>query len=213
MLVSHGDHQKYSRISKMQCSAFRQQARDSKLNTEFATQQITHPKYLQKCQRNTGRFAVYQKTKNQSLIGTIHRTQLKTFVKRRKRRSVTLAKHHDDGISERDCGMRRNWHLIRQILLQVEQEKRVDQDTDLGCSKAETIHHINLIQEAGFAMPDGYGYVNWITNSGADFLDAARNDEIWNDVWGRCKARGIESLSADLLKECLKESAKIQLGL
>lgn len=116
-------------------------------------------------------------------------------------------------MSRKDLEMRRNWHLIRKILLQVEQGKKVDQDTDLGCSKQETIYHIDLIQEAGFAKPDGYGYVNWITNTGADFLDAARQDKIWDDVWGRCKGVGIESLSLDLLKDCLKQSAKIQLGL
>jgi len=69
----------------------------------------------------------------------------------------------------------------------------------------------------GAIRTDAQGYPNGVasirlTCKGHEFLDAARNDSIWQKTTGRVRSKGI-SLTFDLLKELLTATIRGQLGL
>ncbi len=92
--------------------------------------------------------------------------------------------------------------LIREILLQVEARPSA-QSIDLvevevpGHEQEEISYHVKLLADAGYLEahdlrslgPDGFKYApSALTNEGHDFLDAARN----NTVWEKTKAKLME---------------------
>ena len=117
--------------------------------------------------------------------------------------------------------MKRNMDLVREILMQIEAtepEKEITLDVT-GYSKEEIGLHVELMIEYGLiegkAIPSDTGaahtiltyWIKGMTWEGHDFLDAARNDTIWNKAKEKClEATG--GLSLDVLKVCLVELSK-----
>lgn len=107
--------------------------------------------------------------------------------------------------------MRRDWNLIRLLLLQIESGKaQVDLDK---YTPEKQLYHSVLLIESGLAhgkiVPDETGEpihtsIQRLTWSGHDFLDATRNESIWNKAIGII-GTSVESATADLLKEACKQ--------
>lgn len=106
--------------------------------------------------------------------------------------------------------------LIRLLLKQVEGEQpRPDLS---GYSEKQQVYHYTLLIEAklvdGEVINDSTGQpastVAWkLTWSGHEFLDAARNDTVWQKVTGKIKTSGI-SVTFDIMKTLLVEAIKDQ---
>jgi hypothetical protein len=115
--------------------------------------------------------------------------------------------------------MERDMDLVRKILLATEEK---DDFTSLlkpkieGYDETEVYYHIKLLIQAGLAEGKDlstYSGVNWavtsLTSSGHDFLDASRNDTIWNKAKESIKSKGL-SLTFDLLKMALNDAVMSQ---
>lgn len=107
--------------------------------------------------------------------------------------------------------MRRDWNLIRLLLLQIESGEappKLGEYTD-----DQKLYHSVLLIESGLAHgivalgqtgePIGTT-IQRLTWSGHDFLDATRNESIWNKAIGII-GTSVESATADLLKEACKQ--------
>ena len=115
--------------------------------------------------------------------------------------------------------MQRKIELIREILLQRESDKTPMVLPD--CSgQEEFAYHVALLKEAGLVdaivvtdhkgMPSG-AQVLRLTWSGHDFLDAARNDTVWNTAKRKIIESGM-SWTFSMLTEILKALAKQELS-
>ena len=108
--------------------------------------------------------------------------------------------------------MRRDFDLIRTILLGVEE------DGAKAFSRAEepTLYYqAMLLHEAGYvrAVTDDQGITVFrLTRSGHDFLDSVRDDSIWNSTKDRVrKVSG--SASLEVVKAVAESITKAMLGL
>ncbi len=85
---------------------------------------------------------------------------------------------------------------------------------------ATIYYHIGMLIDAGlvkgklFKEPGGppFAYVDDLTWTGHDFLDAMRDDNLWNKAKEKVIKPGV-SFTFDLLLEWLKSQAKQTLGL
>ncbi len=117
--------------------------------------------------------------------------------------------------------MKRNMDLVREILLQVEATEAGKQiELDIPDAGEEEIgQHVELMIGHGLiegkTVPRGTGaahsiaayWINSMTWEGHDFLEAARNDTIWEKAKKKCvEATG--GLALDALKTCLVEFGK-----
>ena len=105
--------------------------------------------------------------------------------------------------------MKRDMELIRYILLQKEAEEPIDG------GHAEVVYHIALLKEAGFVEAvirnDPLGVpsdavILKLTWAGHDFLDAARDNKIWNMAKEKFIKPGV-SWTFSILLEWLKQQA------
>lgn len=120
--------------------------------------------------------------------------------------------------------MKRDMDLVRKILLHIEanQDGKINLDIP-DYSRDEIYLHVELMKEKGLVeaiiqpSPDGRErrilacVVKRLTWEGHDFLDAARNDTLWEKAKKLCKEK-TGGLAFDLLKECLFRLAKSNLG-
>jgi len=110
--------------------------------------------------------------------------------------------------------MKRDMELIRKILLTIEEQYI---DTALYNIKIEgydlkTIaYHCDIMHEAGIISDYGASYaedelysfgVGHLTWQGHEFLDAAKNDTVWNKAMTVVKEKG-GSVTLDIMKELL----------
>jgi len=116
--------------------------------------------------------------------------------------------------------MKRDFELVRILLMELEGE----QEVDLSSYNPEQVnYHKALVKEAGFAegiihypsshptdIPD-LTILKRLTWEGHEFLDKAKNEKVWNKAKSIIKEKGI-SLSLDALKIALTESVKILLS-
>ena len=97
--------------------------------------------------------------------------------------------------------MKRDMELIRTILLQIEEkggDPRGGVELDFPDHPEEVVsHHVLLLQEAGlidaFDLTTRAGFrmhPKRLTWEGHEFLDAARNDTIWNKAQKMVKEKG-----------------------
>jgi hypothetical protein len=112
------------------------------------------------------------------------------------------------------CPMKRDMDLCREILLRTEKETPILDIPDHPTG--EILAHFELLLEAGFLQGQvrrtgsgeillaSFGKLTW---AGHDFLDAARNDGIWNKAKNRILLTG-GAWTFDLLKHLLLELAK-----
>jgi len=121
--------------------------------------------------------------------------------------------------------MKRNLDTVRKLLALAE-DQPAGQDLmtfsgDFENTPVEVVEHIALMIDAGLidgeAHPDpgmkggGIFVINKLTWAGHDFLNAARNDNVWNSTKRRMAKVG--SWTFGLVLEVLKEEAKRQMGL
>ncbi len=115
--------------------------------------------------------------------------------------------------------MKRDMNLIRLLLLETEGE---DPKPDLSAySEQQRLYHSALVIEAGLVhgiiRKDSMGQPNGTVRlrlswDGHEFLDAARNDTIWDNAAERIKKSGV-NVTFTLLSELLKQLLKQHLGL
>jgi hypothetical protein len=120
--------------------------------------------------------------------------------------------------------MKRDFDLIRSILLQVEAAPagKIIESFSLpdGTNGSTFIEHIQLLIDEGFVegelMPAGDSNavidIRRLTWKGHDFLDAARNDSNWKHAMGKV-AKATGTVSLEVLKAFLDDLAKKALGL
>lgn len=118
--------------------------------------------------------------------------------------------------------MKRDMDLVRNILRAVEEKGDLHDCIDLeiaGHSKEEVLYHVRLLREAGLLeVADLSGL--WelhlspkrLTWSGHDFLDAAKNDTVWNNAKEIVKDKG-GSIPFEVLKALLIKLASSLVGL
>jgi Hypothetical protein (DUF2513) len=114
--------------------------------------------------------------------------------------------------------MKRDMNLIRLLLLRAESDEEVDLSS---YTEEQLIYHSALLVEAGLVdgaiRTDTQGYPNGVvtirlTWNGHEFLDAARNNSVWQKATGTIRSKGV-SLSFDLLKELLTATLRENIGL
>lgn len=116
--------------------------------------------------------------------------------------------------------MKRDMDLARLILLKIEQtadDPRLWINMEIpDYTTAEVSYHVMILNEAGLIEADdlstrGRGNSDWrpkrLTWNGHEFLDAARNDSIWNKAKEKAS-----SMNFELLKEFLLSLIRQQLG-
>ncbi len=115
--------------------------------------------------------------------------------------------------------MKRDFDLIRLLLLELEGEVSVDLSS---YNQDQVNYHKALIKEAGFVegiihyrsgitdIPDCV-ILKRLTWEGHEFLDKAKNDKVWNKAKSIIKEKGV-SLSLDALKIAISEAVKMLLS-
>jgi hypothetical protein len=115
--------------------------------------------------------------------------------------------------------MKRDMDLVREILLATEEKNDFSSwyvPEIEGYEKLEIYYHIKLLIQEGLVEGkdlSSHSGNKWVittlTSSGHDFLDASRNDTIWEKAKESIKSRGL-SLTLDLLKMALNEAVITQ---
>jgi len=97
--------------------------------------------------------------------------------------------------------------LVRKILLFAEENVRdsfIKPVID-GYEPKEIAYHVHLLQQADFLAVRDINSEKWVggmTWAGHDFLDAARNDTVWNKVKAQAKEKAV-ALPFEVLKTAL----------
>src|SRR5687768_2047306 len=112
--------------------------------------------------------------------------------------------------------MRRDWDLVRKILLKTEElstpSSHLDPDAVHGFDAENVSYHIKLMGQAGLLEVTHVGGVlgqlhylaNSLTWEGHEFLDKIRRDTMWNKIKGTLREKGL-----DLSVEAIKLGAKV----
>lgn len=119
--------------------------------------------------------------------------------------------------------MRRNLDLIRAILLEVEKANSISDSFQLyidGHSIQEIHYHVKLLNQAGYLEAEGpfdrETIDVWnpicLTWQGHEFLDAARDNTIWNKTKITIGEK-LPSVSFDILKSLLNLTVRQQFGI
>ena len=120
--------------------------------------------------------------------------------------------------------MKRNMGLLRAILLRLEETESFGRAEEHGVGAEEYLGHVKLLEEGGFvegakfyiegAPPvialatEGWLRITW---RGHEFLDAARDPEVWEEAMSRTsKVSG--TVGFGVLKKVLSELALEKLG-
>lgn len=113
--------------------------------------------------------------------------------------------------------MKRDMDLVRQILLQVEKNTDPNELIDPkveGRSETEISYHVMLAADAGLLEArdrTAIGVFRWsasyLTWAGHEFVDAARDDAVWQEAKKIADTSG-EGVSFEVLKKILLESAE-----
>jgi hypothetical protein len=121
--------------------------------------------------------------------------------------------------------MKRDMELVRRILLEVESWPLEGGDqtfTALGCQEKEVEYNVYQAIRSGLLdgiiddterATEGFFYnVFGLTPEGHDFLDAAQDQFIWDEVMGEVRKRGVKNTSFDILKRLLDKAVRRKLG-
>jgi len=120
--------------------------------------------------------------------------------------------------------MKRDMNLVREILLwaTAQESSGVDANPVLpNYTEDQIAHHVHLMWQAGLVDAIDIGtmgdsgplaMLSSVTWAGHDFIDAARDDAVWNKAKTKVLASGV-AFTFDLLKEVLVLAAKGPLGL
>lgn len=110
--------------------------------------------------------------------------------------------------------MKRNWDVIRKIMVKLEElpteSGQLDSDSICGVDNETAFYHMRMMIEAGLAVggcPEmlgaRHGYLLRLTWDGHEFLDKIRRDTVWNKVKEIAKTKSID-LSSDVVKAVAK---------
>ena len=103
--------------------------------------------------------------------------------------------------------MKRNWEIIRAILLELESSTTANSvlnATSLPPYEEQAVaYNIRLLHQAGYIVANirdsstgdgkiGIALARSLTNSGHELLDTIRNDTVWSKVQDKFKASGLE---------------------
>jgi predicted transcriptional regulator len=118
--------------------------------------------------------------------------------------------------------MKRDMELVRQILIAIEEQSAETSRSRLsieGYSKEVINYHIMLLKEAGLIEArgtHGTSTTSWtptrLTWAGHEFLDAARNESVWNNTKEVVKDKG-GAIPFEVLKDLLIKGAAAYFGL
>lgn len=120
--------------------------------------------------------------------------------------------------------MKRDWDLVRAILLTVEglsPDESLDDLSIAGFDGRVVDHHVALMIEAGLLHGESYGSmdtavsghtITGLTWAGHDFLDKARNDVLWRKAMKKSAEAGA-GVSFSVLGDLLTTLAKAALDL
>ena len=114
--------------------------------------------------------------------------------------------------------MKRDMNLIREILLQIEDEhdgrNRVQIHSVEGHSAVEVAYHVRLLVDAGYveagtasSFAGTTHLIRGITWEGHEFLDAVRSENVWQRVQKKLKEIGGQA-SMVTVKQLAIEAAK-----
>lgn len=109
--------------------------------------------------------------------------------------------------------MKRDWELIRQILLELEGKRDsswLSPGSIEGYSTEEVSYHFEILKEAGFIKADYKGGLYWaveLTWQGHELLEKIRDRKLWNRIVETVKNRGF-SLSFEAIKTVASELIK-----
>ncbi len=112
--------------------------------------------------------------------------------------------------------MKRDFELVREVLLAVEASDNTQGLIDLtlpGHDDKAVSYHVKLLAEAGLIEANDLSTMHgfeWkprsLTWAGHEFLDAARNDTVWNKAMTKLKGQAatvpFEVLKAVVLQTC-----------
>jgi hypothetical protein len=116
--------------------------------------------------------------------------------------------------------MKREMEIVREILLHIDEaeEAVVDKIELEQYSSEQVAYHINLLVDAGLLtgtdhyLAHGWGFPIWVglrlTWNGHEFIDAARNDKVWNTFKKTVAEKGGSitfSVALSLLNAYLKQ--------
>jgi hypothetical protein len=112
---------------------------------------------------------------------------------------------------EKVISMKRDMDLIRKILVEIEESSIEGVPEFDGYEPANVAYHCRLLLDAGLitaadvSSHDGEAYlISGLTWAGHDFLDAARNETVWNKAKEVIKSKG-GGFTFDILKLVLKK--------
>lgn len=120
--------------------------------------------------------------------------------------------------------MKRDWELVRKILIAVEEiqghDQQVSGDDVAGYDAALVSYHIYLLKEAGLLEATCSSYLNEpracfafeLTWEGHEFLDQIRSKTVWNKTVGLLREKGLD-LSFSTIKVAAGAVAKTLIGL
>lgn len=122
--------------------------------------------------------------------------------------------------------MKKDWTIIRQILLRLEEAPTPNtslraSDLDLF-TEQEVAYNMRLLKDAGYIdaifleSRTGDGHIanalaKRLTNSGHDLLDTIRNDNLWSKIKEHFRTRGVD-MTFDLVIAVGKRLAEQALG-
>lgn len=120
--------------------------------------------------------------------------------------------------------MKRDMNLIREMLLWAEKQEHgfIYENPEIDGYSAEEIgYHAHLIGQSGLAIVHSdtdlsslspSAFISSITNEGYEFIDVAKDNNIWAKAKETVLKPGV-SMTFSLLFEWLKSEAKVRLGL
>ena len=107
--------------------------------------------------------------------------------------------------------MKRNWDLIRKILLKLEEKADIESELSSedirGFDRHTVSYHYNILAQAGLIEIEdnsSIGDIDYsaksLTWQGHEFLDKIRNDSVWNKVKSTVQSKSLD-LSFDVIKQ------------
>jgi hypothetical protein len=122
--------------------------------------------------------------------------------------------------------MKRDMELIRTILLEVEAHQNPNTQVNLkapGYSPENVSHHVKILAQHGYVEAfdaGGLEGICWIPRSltweGHEFLDATRNETVWQKLKAHLKDKGMDAgmaLPLDVIKQLAIQFISDHVGL
>jgi len=115
-------------------------------------------------------------------------------------------------------------NLIRKLLFLIEEQESIHKELKIPpeIDREEAVYHLNLMEQASLTE-NNIQYADnqpmWIYSNltwhGHDFLDAIKNDTVWEKTKEGLKAKGLElgQVSFSVLKEYVKLELTSKLGI